>query len=159
MARTHRLPIVAAVALASAADSRAQTTWFVDDDAQPGGDGLSWISAFDDLQPAMELALPGDAIWLAEGVYVPSVIDPIAGEDQPYFLMPDGVALLGGFRGDETAADQRDPETFESVISGDLLGNDLDVPVTGQFDSSPEMLAVYQSKLDNTGTLLFVDRT
>lgn len=40
--------------------------------------------------------------------------------------MPDGVAFLGGFRGDETSADQRDPEVFESVISlgdADLDGN------------------------------------
>ncbi|MEL7239768.1 MAG: hypothetical protein AAGK78_12990, partial [Planctomycetota bacterium] len=109
-----------------AAPAVAQITWFVDSDAPPGGDGQSWASAFSDLQPAMELALPGDEIWVAEGVYVPSVIDPIAGEDQPYFLMPDGVAILGGFRGDETSADQRDPDQFESVISGDLLGNDLD---------------------------------
>ncbi|MEL6499139.1 MAG: GC-type dockerin domain-anchored protein [Planctomycetota bacterium] len=153
------LLIGAAFAIASAAVAHAQDTWFVDADAPTGGDGLSWATAFDDLQPAMELALPGDEIWLAEGVYVPSVIDPIAGEDQPYFLMPDGVALLGGFRGDETSADQRDPAEFESVISGDLLGNDLDTPISGAFDSSPEMQALYQSKLDNTGTLLFVDRT
>lgn len=159
MEHTLSLRIVAAVVCTSAGLSHAQMTWFVDDDAPPGGDGLSWATAFEDLQPAMELALAGDAIWVAEGVYVPSVMDPIAGEDQPYFLMPDGVALLGGFRGDETSADQRDPEQFESVISGDLLGNDLDVPVMGAFDSSPEMLALYQSKLDNTGTLLFVDRT
>ncbi|MEL6796135.1 MAG: hypothetical protein AAFO89_04850, partial [Planctomycetota bacterium] len=158
MAHTRTLTIGAAVALASAAGLHAQDTWFVDADAPPGGDGLSWVTAFDDLQPAMELALPGDAIWLAEGVYVPSVIDPIAGEDQPYFLMPDGVALLGGFRGDETSADERDPAQFESVISGDLLGNDLDVPVTGGIASSQEMNDLFLSLGDNTGTLLFVDR-
>ncbi len=159
MAHTDLLRIGAAAVLSSAAGAHSQMTWFVDADAPPGGDGLAWATAFDELQPAMELALPGDEIWVAEGVYVPSVIDPIAGEDQPYFLMPDGVALLGGFRGDETAADQRDPETYESVISGDLLGNDLDMPVTGGIASSQEMEDLFVSLGDNTGTLLFVDRT
>ena len=137
----------------------AQMTWFVDADAAPGGDGLSWASAFDDLQPAMELALPEDAIWVAEGVYVPSVIGPLGVDARPYFTMPDGVAILGGFRGDETLAEQRDPANFETVLSGDLLRDDLMTPVTGDASSSPEMAALLTSKLDNANLLLFVDRT
>ena len=162
MAHTHQtIASVAASACLSliAAAGSAQVVWHVDADATPGGDGLSWASAFDDLQPAMELAMPGDEIWVAEGVYVPSVVDPIAEAHLPYFIMPDGVAILGGFEGSETSADQRDPDTFESVISGDLDGNDLDTPVIGQVDFAPGMLDLLVSLQDNTGTLLFVDRT
>lgn len=149
--------LLAAIALAPAA--LAQTTWHVDADAPPGGDGLAWQTAFDDLQPAMELAMPGDSIWLAEGVYVPSVRPPNAVTFDFYFEMPDGVAILGGFNGTGTDESQRDPEQFESVISGDLDGDDLDTPVTGSPYLLPEMADLLDSIENNTGTLLFVDRT
>ena len=52
-------------------------TLFVDADAAPGGDGLAWESAFDDLQEALSRAevlnADGDAgndvdsLWVAEG--------------------------------------------------------------------------------------------
>ncbi|MEL6499478.1 MAG: GC-type dockerin domain-anchored protein [Planctomycetota bacterium] len=162
MASTHKIiasvAASAAVSLIAAAGS-AQVVWFVDADATPGGDGLSWASAFDDLQPAMELAMPGDEIWVAEGVYVPTEIGPLEVDRLPYFVMPDGVAVLGGFQGTESTADDRDPTQFETVISGDLLGNDLDTPVTGDVSSSSEMIDLFNSKEDNANLLLFADRT
>ena len=162
MAHSHKtIACVAASAALSliAVAGSAQVVWHVDANATPGGDGLSWASAFDEVQPAMELAMPGDEIWVAEGVYVPTEIGPLEVDRLPYFVMPDGVAVLGGFQGTESTADDRDPTQFETVISGDLLGNDLDTPVTGDVSSSPEMFDLFESKEDNANLLLFVDRT
>ncbi|MEO0632131.1 MAG: hypothetical protein AAFY46_15625, partial [Planctomycetota bacterium] len=108
---------------------------------------------------AMAIAQPGDEIWVAEGVYRPTQGGLFRVDARPYFVMPDGVNVLGGFEGTETSANARDPDLFETVISGDLNGDDLDTPVVGNSDSSPEMQALFQSKLDNANLLLFVDRT
>lgn len=63
-------------------DRRMLSVLFVDHDALPGGDGLSWGSAYVSIQDALDRAevLNADAdaendigaVWIAEGVYVPS---------------------------------------------------------------------------------------
>lgn len=49
--------------------TQAQTTWYVDDDADPSGDGLTWFTAFDDFQDALGQAVAGDEIRVAGGTY------------------------------------------------------------------------------------------
>ena len=46
--------------------------YYVNTQALPSGDGLSWGTAFKDLQDALVLADSGDEIWVAEGTYYPS---------------------------------------------------------------------------------------
>jgi len=41
------------------ATTHAQITWYVDDDANPNGDGMSWTSTFNDLQDALDAASYG----------------------------------------------------------------------------------------------------
>ena len=41
----------------------------VDDDADVGGDVLSWETAYKYLQDALDDAESGDEIWVAEGTY------------------------------------------------------------------------------------------
>jgi hypothetical protein len=49
-------------------------TIYVDQSATTGGDtGVDWNNAFLDLQDALEAAASGDEIWVAQGVYTPSV--------------------------------------------------------------------------------------
>lgn len=72
---------------------------YVDDDAPANGDGLSWATAFQDLHTALDAAMTGAEIWVAEGNYT-SLGGP--------FRLASGVALYGGFAGDETNLDQRD---------------------------------------------------
>ncbi len=102
---------------------------FVDDDAAPGGDGESWATAYNAVQDA--LATPvlancaGAQIWVAAGVYTPA---PPAGDRTATFQLASGVAMLGGFVGNE------DPATFDpadrdivanpAILSGDLNGDD-----------------------------------
>lgn len=94
---------------------------YVDADAAPGGHGASWVDATNDLQFAMALARAsmGTAeIWIAEGTYVPGAYK---GDT---FDLVGGVAMLGGFGGTETDASQRDVDAHETVLSGDLAGDD-----------------------------------
>lgn len=92
-------------------------TIFVDADVPTPADGSSWGRAFDSIQDALDVAVSGDEIWVAEGVYVPEVP---AGPEAT-FLIPDGVRLYGGFEGSETNLAQRDdPEDFPTILSGEL---------------------------------------
>ena len=105
-----------------AAFAQGQTTWYVDDDA-PGGTGTSWADAFIDLHDALGLAQPGDQIWIAAGVYTP---DSTGTDDTLTFFVPNGVALYGGFAGNELLLDQRDPSVNITSLSGDIDGDDDD---------------------------------
>ncbi len=52
--------LVAALGLVPAAQAQAGAVRYVDADAPPGGDGLSWADAFPDLQLALAAAEAGD---------------------------------------------------------------------------------------------------
>ena len=93
------------VCLLGAMVANGQTIWHVDDDAVPGGDGLSWATAFADLQDGLAVALADDEIWVAAGTYTPTVPD---GDRTISFDLKNGVGLFGGFAGSETERDQRD---------------------------------------------------
>ncbi len=108
---------VAVVAL-QAVQARAEV-YRVVAEGSPGGDGLSWATAFDDLHAALAAAGPGDEVWVASGTYVPSTTDSTVS-----FVLPSGVGLYGGFAGTETARSQRDPDTNITTLSGDVGGDD-----------------------------------
>jgi len=98
---------------------------YVDQSVPEGGNGTSWSSAFTSLQFALQAAALGGyplEIRVAAGVYVP---DPIGRDRLISFVLPDNVALLGGYAGARSSApDDRDPDRYVTVLSGDLLGND-----------------------------------
>ena len=92
----------------------AQSTLYVDADHAEGTD--TWNGAIPDLQLALRRARAGDEIWVAAGIYYPT-----ANEDRDAsFQMIDGVALYGGFTGDETSLEQRDWIKNPTVLSGDI---------------------------------------
>ncbi|MHC5008184.1 MAG: hypothetical protein ACYTGF_12575, partial [Planctomycetota bacterium] len=63
----------AAAVMACAATANGGTVLFVDDDAAPGGDGMSWDSAYRFLQVALSIAHDPDngvtEIRVGQGVY------------------------------------------------------------------------------------------
>ena len=81
--------------------------------------GLSWEQAFNDLQDALAIAENNDEVWVAQGTYTPHAFDR-----NSYFEIPSGVTLYGGFEGNENTLGERDLNEFESILSGDLQGND-----------------------------------
>ncbi len=87
-------------------------------------DGSTWADAFQGrlgLAAAVAAAQPGDEIWIADGVYAPA---GAGGSRAASFAPQAGVALLGGFAGGETSADQRDPSLHTAILTGDLNAND-----------------------------------
>lgn len=86
-----------------------------------GGNGLSWATAYRDLQDALCAARRSggtvDEVWVAGGVYRP---DMGSGLRQMSFRLVDGVALYGGFAGTETLLAQRDRDAHPTILSGDI---------------------------------------
>jgi len=115
------------------------TTIYVDENATGESDGSLWDDAFNTLQNALDVAVSGDEIWVAEGVYKPSVEVGGTGDRFKTFQMINGVAIYGGF--DPSVGDdewhERDWEKNETVLSGDLNGDDIsgDFHITNRSDN------------------------
>lgn len=120
--RCSMLRSVAGVALAIAsfpAATPAQATYFVDDNATPGGNGLSWTSAYSSLDSALSAAISSDTIWLAEGTYHPTVMSAPPDRRSVRFRVPAGVTLIGGFlNGQPSAPPLGSP--LNTILSGDI---------------------------------------
>lgn len=93
--------------------------------------GLSWDSAFTDLQWAIDLACEcpvGDGyapIWVAQGTYYPTKEfdwDASGGSDvrEKTFYIHKNIQLYGGFAGNETDPAERDWSLNTTILSGDL---------------------------------------
>lgn len=118
--------IAAALLAFGFCQSARATTWFVDDDASAGNDGLSWATAFDNLNSALDAAVANDEILVAGGTYTPDEgPGRVPGDRSETFLVTADLTIRGGYAG-VTAAnpDERDLVTHETILSGDLLGND-----------------------------------
>lgn len=92
---------------------------YVKGNADGIGDGSSWEKAYRSLSTALVRATRGTEIWVAAGEneYVPAT----QGDDRTVtFLIPEGVAVYGGFAGTESSLEERDRNTYETILSGDL---------------------------------------
>ena len=107
---------------------QGQTVLYVDDGAAPGGDGLSWASAHKYLQEALAVARNDDEIRVAEGTYRPDENNgnPNGTSDrEATFQLIDDVALMGGYAGfGAPDPDKRDLVAYQTVLTGDLNGDD-----------------------------------
>ena len=111
------------------ATAGAQTTWYVDA-ARPdnSGAGTSWATAEKELQVAIDEAVSGDSVWVKAGTYKPTT-----GTDRnASFVLKEGVAVYGGFAGTETQLFQRNDIYNITILSGDLLGNDVGFTNNGE---------------------------
>ncbi len=130
----------------SLTDASAQNVLYVHDSASGSATGASWDDAFVYLQNALAVAVNGDEIWVATGRYTPDLgRDFTEGDRSAWFEISAVIGLYGGFQGGETERSQRDPSLNETVLSGDLLNNDLE----SDFPNGP-------SRAENSGKVIFV---
>lgn len=103
-------------------------TIYVDDDAPLGGNGHSWGRAYKYLQDALDAASSIDDIRVAQGVYTPDSKTSYpngSGDREATFQLIIGVTIKGGYAGfGESDPDARDVQLYETILSGDLTGND-----------------------------------
>ncbi|MBP7052907.1 MAG: right-handed parallel beta-helix repeat-containing protein [Phycisphaerae bacterium] len=129
---------------------------YVDDDAPTGGDGASWTTAYRFLQDALTAAkAAGEAVEIrvAQGTYKAdqSAAKPQGTKDRyESFTLVDDLTLLGGYAGigaDDPNA--RDFEAYETILSGDLTGNDVEI-------TDVTLLRSEDTRNENTRDLVYV---
>lgn len=97
---------------------------YVSPDGNDLHSGLSWTTAKRTVTAALQIALPGDQIWVRYGVYYERI------------RMKNGVSLFGGFRGTETSLSQRPAfprpiaDPYETVLDGNQGGSVVISPVS-----------------------------
>lgn len=69
------------------------------------GDGVSWITAMNSVQAAIDQASAGDEIWVAESTYGENIV------------IKSGVRLYGGFAGTEALRSERNPSAHVTIIA------------------------------------------
>ncbi|MEO0788584.1 MAG: hypothetical protein AAFY36_07985 [Bacteroidota bacterium] len=79
-----------------------------------GQDGLSWSDAIS-LEEALAKCVHGDEVWVSQGTYLCSQNN----DRTESFNIPSGVAIYGGFKGDETELSER-TAGFPTILSGDI---------------------------------------
>ncbi len=95
---------------------------YVDWEAAGANDGSSWVDALVDLQAALDIALPGNEIWVAAGTYTPSAEHGGTGDRYRSFQMLNSVGIYGGFDPSvgDTGWEDRDWVENRVTLSGDI---------------------------------------
>ncbi len=130
--RNDRIVISACVLLVSLCTAGWGRVIYVDDDAAAGGNGSSWANACRYLQDALMLAAEAPKpveIHVAQGTYRPDQgAGRTPGDRAATFELLNGVTLQGGYAGLVGAdPNARDVELYETILSGDLRNNDVEV--------------------------------
>lgn len=100
-------------------------TWYVKENGTGDGTG-GWGTASGNLGEILKNAVSGDQIWVARGTYEPTLDTDYAvpgSIEFTTFALKSGVSLYGGFAGDETRLDQRDPEANPTTLTGDNMSS------------------------------------
>ena len=107
---------------------------YVDADATGANNGSSWADAYNFLQDALADANSSPKpveIRVAQGAYTPdsnSMYPDGTGDRTAAFQLINGITLKGSYAGfGELNPNARDVELYETVLSGDLDGNDIHV--------------------------------
>ncbi len=132
---------------------------YVDANAAGANDGTSWENAYKYLQDALMFAAAGDEIRVAQGVYRPdqsAYLDGIIeGDRRVSFQLKSGVSLRGGYAGfGSPDPNRRGVENFETILSGDLAGNDAPGFINRQENSYHVVLGELRQPYPLEDTLL-----
>ncbi len=124
--------LLAAVTVLAVSTAQAGVIRYVDDDADLGGDGLAWDTAYVFLQDALADAIASDGavteIAVAQGRYTPDQDEAgrvMPGDRSATLQLISGVSLQGGYAGIGAAdPNDHDPGLYITTLSGDLAGDD-----------------------------------
>ncbi|GJM23260.1 MAG: hypothetical protein DHS20C15_31750 [Planctomycetota bacterium] len=112
------------VLLGVATALQAQPILYVDDSAPGANNGTSWTNAYTDLRVALQNAPDNALVRVAQGTYLPDSGTGLRGLS--FAIGSDITSLLGGFAGFGTPfPNTRNSDNFPTILSGDLLGDDL----------------------------------
>jgi hypothetical protein len=123
---------------------------YVDSNATGSDDGWTWADAYPSLQDGLAAALKGDEILVAEGLYRPDEdsAHPLGtGDRTATFVLTNGVMVCGGFSADGGSWRVREPNIYETILSGDLDQNDVNV-------AQAEHLLDHPLRADNSYTVV-----
>jgi hypothetical protein len=100
--------------------------WYVDGRVSQSGDGTSWESAFKTIQQALDVAVDGDVVTVAEGVYVENIkfrgMDVVLQSTDPANAgVTEGTVIDGDAMGPVVAFDGAESETC--VLAGFTIRN------------------------------------
>ncbi|MBK9256192.1 MAG: SBBP repeat-containing protein [Saprospiraceae bacterium] len=111
--------------------------------AAGANNGTSWANAYNDLQDALSSTCPGiTQIWVAAGTYKPT-----SGTDRNIsFVMKNGVAIYGGFIGNETLLSERNWGANVTMLSGEIGS-------AGNSDNSYHVIFNNNNGLNSTAVL------
>jgi len=127
--------------VATGGDISTGAVVYVNADAVVSGDGTSWANPYKYLQDALRVAMTGDEIRVAEGVYKPDedTLNPTGtGDRSATFQLKNGVAIKGGYAGfGEPNPDDRNIDSYETILSGDLDENDAEVTNPADLRTDP----------------------
>ncbi|MHC4640371.1 MAG: choice-of-anchor Q domain-containing protein, partial [Planctomycetota bacterium] len=128
---------------------------YVDADAAGANNGSSWADAYNYLQDALFNASPGAEIQAAEGIYKPHLnsysLAPVSRADT--FQLKNGVVIKGGYAGfGAPDPDARDISLYETVLSGDLNGDDVTVNDPCDLPAEPTKVENSYHVVTGTGT-------
>lgn len=96
---------------------------YVKPQASGTGSGLSWDNASANLQEMIEASSAGEEVWVAKGTYKPVDMPGLAGTAggrSVSFVLKSGVGVYGGFSGNEVRRSDRNVESNETILSGDV---------------------------------------
>ena len=91
----------------------------------PVYDGLSWTTAYKNLQDALTYACAATTqIWVAQGTYYPDEGNgKVNNARYETFILRNNVTIYGGFAGGETQLAQRNWKDNATILSGDVDGD------------------------------------
>ena len=149
--------IIPLILLSIAGLASAEHVIHVDCDATGTNDGTSWANAYCFLQDALadanSIAKPVE-IRVAQGIYRPdrnSAEPNGTGDSEVSFKLINGVTIKGGYAGyGQAEPDVRDTVLYETILSGDLNGDDYAVQLNTSDNSQVVLNSEYN---DNTACI------